>query len=172
MAKRADIMGLLAFLADISFEPNPNFLLPLAVGVAAGAGVLSAVQYFLRHRRPPEPPPASLDNTDPFVDGSASEQRIAFRRKGNAIDVVMNHPAVGGRHIEGVVIDRSVGGLCLLVDRALPVETNMTIRPLNASQIVPWTEVTVKSCRESDVGYEVGCQFVKIPPWPVLMLFG
>ena len=54
MAKRADIMGLLAFLADISFEPNPNFLLPLAVGVAAGAGVLSAVQYFLRHRRVPQ----------------------------------------------------------------------------------------------------------------------
>src|SRR5947207_15654721 len=104
-------MELYTFLADFTFDPNPNFLLPLAAGVAVGAGVVSAVHYFLRPRSTPvQPAPAADGVDDPFHSGSASEQRIAFRRKGNCIEVVMDHPVVGGRQIEGVVMNRSLGG--------------------------------------------------------------
>src|SRR6267378_484295 len=106
-------MELYTFLAELSFDPNPNFLLPLAAGVAVGAGVVSAVHYFLRPRSARMQQAPGCDGADdPFYAGSASEQRGAFRRKGNAIGVLIEHPVVGGRQIEGVVMNRSLGGLC------------------------------------------------------------
>ena len=44
--------------------------------------------------------------------------------------------------------------------------------PAHAPPMTPWTEVEVRSCRQKKDGYEVGCQFVKTPPWSILLLFG
>jgi hypothetical protein len=74
--------------------------------------------------------------------------------------------------LQGWVVDRSVGGLGLRTEVPLPVGAVFNVRPRSATAIVPWTEVEVKSCRQHAAAWEVGLQFVRTPPWSVLLLFG
>ena len=70
------------------------------------------------------------------------------------------------------VIDRSVGGLCLDSHTAYKEGTQLFLLPANAPETTPWVDVEVRSCRPSKDGYELGCRFVKTPPWAILLLFG
>jgi hypothetical protein len=62
--------------------------------------------------------------------------------------------------------------LGLFVEGPIEVGKHLNVRPINAPPITPWVEVIVKSCREANRGYEVGCQFVRTPPWAILLMFG
>jgi hypothetical protein len=108
---------------------------------------------------------------DVFLHGSASDRRAAPRRKGNSVEVVLT----AGEEkppVHGWVIDRSVGGLCLMVEH--PFEEGMTpnVRPRNCPDITPWTPIEVRSCRAQGSDWEVSCRFLKSPPYNVLLLFG
>ena len=53
--------------------------------------------------------------------------------------------------------------------------TILSIRPVNADEIVPWIDLEVRSCRASDEmpgHFEIGCQYVKSPPYSLQLLFG
>lgn len=116
-------------------------------------------------------PPA---DADPFAQGSASEQRASFRRTGNPVEIIyasaeIKHPR------RGYVLDRSVGGLRLMLDHDLAPDTVLMVRPANVSEIIPETEIVVRSCRPSATQpgqFDLGCQFVKSPPYSLLLLFG
>src|SRR5205807_67771 len=92
---------------------------------------------------------------------------VGERRTAGLVDEYC--PAGAGR---GWVLDRSVGGLCLDLSAAFPEGTRLSLFPTQAPGMTPWTEVEVRSCRQKKDGYEVGCQFVKTPPWSILLLFG
>jgi hypothetical protein len=110
---------------------------------------------------------------DPFVYGSATEKRTALRRRGNSIKVLISDLDAQARPTEGWILDRSVGGLCLQVDGAeVPVGTILSVLASNAPTGTPWTQVEVRSSRQEGDCWELGCQFVKAPPWNVLLLFG
>jgi hypothetical protein len=117
-------------------------------------------------------PAADAASSDPFIFGSTSERRIAARREGNTVEVLIADRDATTAPLQGWVVDRSVGGLGLRTDVPLPVGAAFNIRPHGAGTIVPWTEVEVKSCRQNADGWEIGCQFVRTPPWSVLLLFG
>ena len=70
------------------------------------------------------------------------------------------------------VIDRSMGGVCLLMPEALTEGTVLSIKPRKSPPGMPWVQVAVCTCKEDRTGYEVGCRFVKTPAWGVLLLFG
>lgn len=72
----------------------------------------------------------------------------------------------------GMVVDRSVGGLCLNVSRLIEVGAVLSVKPSDATPMVPWTEIEVRSCRQEGEGWQIGCRFVRTPPWSVLMHFG
>jgi hypothetical protein len=106
-----------------------------------------------------------------FLQGITRDRRAAPRRRGNVVEVELTDDA-NTPPIRGWVVDRSIGGLCLLLDQ--PVEPGMLlrVRPRNAAAGVPWTEVTLCSCRPDAGQYEVGCQFHRTPNWSLLLMFG
>lgn len=150
---------------------------PLLVGMGVGVLAIATGNVVLRRRRQsvaidlpagqaPAPP-----GYDPFVHGSPGEQRKSFRRNGNPIEVLYrlgdDKPV---RH--GLVLDRSVGGLRLGLDEEVAPGIHLLVLPHGASDMVPWTEVEVRTCRQVGDSWELGCQFVKVPPWSILLMFG
>ena len=168
----------------LAFELDPAALgawaVP-AIGLVA-TGLAFAVGVAVLNRRPgraarapagAQPGSAQArENPDPFVQGSTSERRVGARRVGNLVAVSVTDADGQSPPVDGWVADRSVGGLCLRLDAPVGVGTLLNVRPRDASAVVPWTQVEVKSCRQEADGWEIGCQFLRTPPWSVLLLFG
>jgi hypothetical protein len=101
--------------------------------------------------------------------------RGASRRQGNTVAVHIapldqkDDPSIGS------VLDRSMGGVRLALFNEVEAGTVLAIRPIHADEMVPWVEIEVRSCKLSKemVGqFEVGCQYVKSPPYSIQLLFG
>jgi hypothetical protein len=170
-------MNLSVLVADLSIDPrllDQHWLLTLAAGVVAGLCVVGMLHFLIRPRLALVPPDKGPQQpaSDPFVHGSVSEQRKSFRRQGNPVEVFIVNPKISASPFKGYVIDRCVGGLGLYVEVSVVPGQQLTVRPINAPPITPWVEVIVKSCRVSKHNFELGCQFVKTPPWAVLLMFG
>lgn len=155
--------------------PHLPLLIPVAAGVVAGFGVVGAIHFLIRPRkslRPPQPKKDAAAVPDPFVHGSSGELRKSFRREGNPVEVLIVNQQTKAPPFKGYVINRSVGGLGLLTEEMLEEGTQLSVKTTNATQMTPWIEVVVRSRREVTPGWEVGCQFLKTPPWSVLLMFG
>lgn len=109
---------------------------------------------------------------DPFLFGSATEKRASVRRGGNPVEVVLANPVFSEELGKAWVVDRSMGGLCLMSNAALRPGTILNVRPHNAPKGTPWTRIEVRSCRQESDHWEVGCKFERMPSWGVLLLFG
>jgi hypothetical protein len=103
--------------------------------------------------------------------GNTLDRRSAPRRRGNDVAVFLTAKPDAEDPLLGVVVDRSLGGLCVLVERPLQVDAVLHVR-VRSSTTVPWTPVRVKTCRQCGSEWEAGCQFLQTPVWNVLMLFG
>ena len=153
--------------------PVGSFLLPLIAGFAGGIGLTS-----LLHRRettaaPPVPEPESEAETDSVeTDGKKKDNRRLPRRSGRPLEVLVALPGETDFPKTGVVLNRSVGGLCLLLRKEYNVGTILGVFPSGGNQLTPWTETQVKSCRKHGAEFEVGVQFVKVPPYATLVMFG
>ena len=150
------------------------------VGMVASFGIMSAglvavMSVLIRRRRHTCPlPPLSKDNTakpDPFEYGSASERRAAVRRGGKPTKVYVAYADKPDELFQGWVVDRSMTGLCLLVSCEVAENSLLTLRSADAPRETPWVQVTVKRCSPHDDDWELGCQFVRTPPYGVLLLF-
>jgi hypothetical protein len=103
------------------------------------------------------------------------DQRGMHRRHGNPVEVHVGTPENKKNTTLGSVLDRSVGGVRLAVFSEVEVGTVMSIKPVHADAMVPWVDVEVRSCRRSveiPDQFEVGCQYVKSPPYSIQLLFG
>jgi hypothetical protein len=150
------------------------------IGMACTAFALAMGWAFLGKRRRPHlaaPPrkgpgePSALPR-DPFIYGSAAERRIALRRGGNPTAILVTDAERKGEPIRGWVVDRSTGGMCLAITEQVQPGTILNVRAVNAPETASWIEMEVKSCRRETDSWELGCQFIKTPPWGVLLLFG
>lgn len=120
--------------------------------------------------RPTTPPADPME--DPFVHGGKLERRTSVRRRGNAVAILVSDANARAEPISGWVVDRSMGGLCLCLSESFSPGTLLSVRAANAPSAVPWVQVEVKSCRQSNRDWEVGCKFLRTPPWSTLLLFG
>jgi hypothetical protein len=77
-----------------------------------------------------------------------------------------------GHAEEGVVVDRSTGGLCLALDRTYPDGTTLFVRPNVATTDCPWVAVVVRHCRGCRDYQLAGVEFPAPPGWNVLLQFG
>lgn len=142
----------------------------LGVGVVGTVlGMLFVTALFTRRSPrqsnvPPDP--------EPFALATTLEQRDAHRRKGNPIGVRITDAEGKGKQIDAVVINRSAGGLCLEANCPIEPCTIVSVRVINAPVTVPWIQVEIRSCRIEGAVYLLGCQFVKPPPWSIMLLFG
>lgn len=150
----------------------------VASGLLATALVLVIGSLLFRRRKvaygaPPVVSRRGLSpDNDPFIHGSATERRQALRRVGNPVSVLVTNFEQTRPRFTGWVADRSTGGLCLSVPERVEPRTVLSVRTSNAPESVPWTQVEVRNCRQVEGGWELGCQFVRTPPWSVLLLFG
>jgi hypothetical protein len=147
----------------------------LAPGVGVGFAVMTLALggWLLARKKPPQAPaePANGER-DPFAHGSVSERRSAHRRGGSQVEVAICDPELKNPPIFGWVTDRSLGGLCLRVGSALEKGLVLAVRPTKAPPITPWTHVEVKTCVRDCDAYKLGCEFVRTPPYAVLLMFG
>jgi hypothetical protein len=184
-------MLVLSFLlvGDMTWQ----MLMVPAAGVVVALAVLGAGFFFVNKRkaktaaidsvtdaeepRPRRAPPAALQGlrpaTDPFIQGGASELRQSPRRAGQSIRVsiqLVNDPKTV---FDGYVMDRSMGGLRLQVDRSLNHNQMLNVRSTDAPESVGSIQVQVRRITQlPDKSYEIGCQFIRTPPWAVLLTFG
>jgi hypothetical protein len=97
------------------------------------------------------------------------------RRQGNPIAVHVGAPEDKKNLQVGSVLDRSMGGMRLALFQQVEVGTVLSVKPTNAQDIVPWVDLEVRSCRPSTEmpdQFEIGCQYVKSPPYSIQLLFG
>lgn len=109
------------------------------------------------------------------VTTKPKDQRYAHRRQGNPVQIHVAFDAERKERDVGSVLDRSVGGMRLAMFQPVKTGTVVSIRPTHADDIVPWVELEVRSCRPSTEmpdHYELGCQYVKSPPYSIQLLFG
>lgn len=118
------------------------------------------------------PPPAVQSVAAP----KPKDQRNMHRRQGNPVEV---HVAFSANRKDepriGSVLDRSMGGMRLALFQEVEIGAKVSVRPTHADDIVPWVELEIRSCRpsvEMPDQYEVGCQYVKSPPYSIQLLFG
>ena len=101
----------------------------------------------------------------PVLDSDLPQtyERRAFVRYARRLDARWLFLGVASRDLTSAkLVDLSVTGVGLIVDRAFPVHTSLAIRLPTITQGWSTHLVRVKRCVEVRAGqYEIGCTFVK-----------
>lgn len=153
--------------------------LPIIVGGGVALAVLGFLYIANRQRRrlkrarraeTPDSAEKALNWAPP--EQSYADRRGAVRRDGTTIRVTLASATFRNGVSDGVVLDRSTGGLRIAMAAAIAPGTSMQVRASNAPDTIGFVTVLVRSCRKTGDYFEVGCEFDKTPPWNVLLLFG
>jgi hypothetical protein len=161
-------------IADYAKLFRENFWFVVAVGVTFSTMTLLLGHAIFRRKRAVESKREAEAESPPIprIFAGAREKRGFARRGGNAVPVFWTDSNGEENQRRASVIDRSAGGLRLLFDDPVELGKVLRVRPCIAADTAPWVEVHVRSCRKEDGLWEVGCQFVTIPGFNVLLLFG
>lgn len=114
-----------------------------------------------------EPAAEEEDDESKFAD-----RRAQPRRKGNPVSVQVSNSGATTEPMQGWVVDRSTGGLRLLVDQEIKPGTVLSVRPSKSHPGFTWVQIKVKSCRPERSSYNLGCQFMRKLTWTELQVFG
>lgn len=114
-------------------------------------------------------PPAPVHEED---DAAFQDRRTSPRRKGNPVPILITNASASIDSYQGWVLDRSAGGLRILVDQATPVGTILAVRPAKSHGSFPWIQVRVRNCQPERSSWSLGVQFVHKPAWGELQAFG
>ena len=103
---------------------------------------------------------------------SYADRRGTVRREGAPVRVLLSSASFRNGVNDGYVVDRSTGGLRLLMNAAMAPGSTIQVRAVNAPDTVGFVTVIVRSCKPEDDHFILGTEFEKTPPWNVLLLFG
>ncbi|CAN5192995.1 hypothetical protein BH10PLA2_BH10PLA2_37230 [soil metagenome] len=139
---------------------------PLGMGVVGLFGLLmGAVGYFVArtHRAPKEvtfnglqfPHRPELN----ALEGAGSEQRQhpRFETQSFKLRLMLDQ---GGPEIEGLVLNQSLGGVCICVQQNLPEGSVLNLRDAESAQPRTKSRVLIKHCRPHRGGWALGCQYI------------
>jgi hypothetical protein len=158
--------------------------LPVTVGGTVAVLVLTffAVQQARRRRVihpatmvPLTPAPAVISEQAAAwapPEQSYADRRGAVRREGSPVRVLLSSTSLRNGVNDGYVVDRSTGGLRIVMQSAVPPGSTLQVKAVNAPDTVGFVTLIVRSCRKHPDHFEVGTEFEKTPPWNVLLLFG
>lgn len=164
------MLSLYGFVLDI---PRQDLWLAPALGLVSTALTL-AVGRALGNRRgralaaPPQP--RGPVRYEPVSE--VRERRTSLRRRGPAVQVLVDGADPDGELWECWVLDRSTGGLGIAVPQLVVPGAILRVRTPFAPDTIPWVEVEVRRCQQTDDYWEIGVQFLQEQPWSVLLLFG
>lgn len=168
-----------ALFAFIDQLGSAGVIIP-ALGVVGALIAFFVGRLVLNGRPAPAGPVKSAAKTnepaspipDPFVHGAAGEKRFAYRRPGNSVEVGIADAEGEVELASGWALDRSAGGLRIAVPVALDVGAVVSLRPRQCSAMTPWVQVSIMNCQKHGEEWHVGCKFVRMPAWSVLVQFG
>jgi hypothetical protein len=103
---------------------------------------------------------------------TAPERRTSVRRWGNPVEVQILSRLTSANLLRGVIINRSTGGLAILVDDAYDQGDILTVRAAQAPPDVSGVDVEVRSCREAGRNWVIGCKYTETPAWNAVAWFG
>jgi len=150
-----------------SFWP---WLLLAAVGAAAAfAGIR-----LLRRKAMPKPRPAPEPaftkrrmKAGPTVypTSSPADRRTSPRREGGIVEILVSDDSAQVPAVRGRLVDRSKGGMALelIVEGEVDPGTVLSVRTADMPLNMPWVQVVVRNRRSADVGWQLGCEYVKMP---------
>jgi hypothetical protein len=164
-----------AVLSLFSFFTDQPWTIPLIGVLVASLAFMMGRRWLIARAAPAAEKPAeeAMSNmlATAVMKKSAPDRRSFPRRKGNRVEVYVTDDSKGPPML-GWVVDRSMGGLCLIVEKPLDEGAVLNVRPRQAPQTAPWTAIEIRSCRSEGSEWEVGCRFLKPPQWNDLLLFG
>jgi PilZ domain len=140
-------------------------LTPLGIGGIGIFGVIMcAVGYFVAkaHRAAHTNPsglPFPLQTETPEVTGPGGEQRRHPRFETQPVRVRLTL-SQGGSEIDGLVLNQSLGGLCICVPQNLPEGAVLNLRGVENPQDRIKSQVMVKHSRPHRGGWALGCQYL------------
>jgi hypothetical protein len=100
------------------------------------------------------------------------DKRRSLRRGGNPVPVLITDSLNTGEPLQGLVLNRSRGGLFLSVPRKIEVGRVLALRTPDFPDLVASVHVRVRHCKQRGEAWRIGCQFMEELPWSVLLLFG
>jgi hypothetical protein len=155
--------------------PGPLILF-LVIGIAVACYALYLLLSGIESQRTKKRVSASVPTIGatpgPNHAPAKREKRIASRRRGNPIPVQVRPKSAELPAIEGIVVDRSRGGLLLSLAEPVQVGTRFLVRTLNMPDNLAWIEIEARHARRKENRWLVGCAFGQELPWNVLLLFG
>jgi hypothetical protein len=166
-----------SLLTILTFFTEQPWMIPVIGALSASLAFLFGRRFLARPAPAPaatavpELPPDSTPLVTARLRKSDPDRRGAPRRKGNRIAVFLTDDP-DREPLQGWVVDRSMGGLCVMVDKPLAPGIILNIRPRKAPQTAPWIPIQIRSCRADEGEWEIGCKFVGTPQWNDLLLFG
>jgi hypothetical protein len=108
----------------------------------------------------------------PILEDGSKEKRTSLRRKGKPVPILLRDAQASQDLGEGWVLDRSRGGLYLVVPEPVAEGTFLSLRPVQAPDTMPWVRVQVRRCRPKGKRWGLGCRFESEVPWGELLQFG
>jgi len=100
------------------------------------------------------------------------EQRRSFRRRWlNPTEITLT-TAFDDAAIKGLVINRSDGGLAILVDSEYPVGSLLFAKALEMPKSIPAVTIAIRHVRSVGKLWMIGCQYVGEVPWNIKVWFG
>lgn len=147
-----------------------------AISVTAVGLGTAGLALFLGRRLLNRAPAATVRTAAPSsfefsLAATGHERRTAPRRRGNCVAAHLGDDS-DMEPTEVWVVDRSLGGLCLLADAPVEAGSHLRVCPRHASGDQFWTPIRVCSCHRDREGWMVHCQFLQVPPMNVLLLYG
>jgi hypothetical protein len=157
----------------LSFFTEQPWVIPVIGVLVASMAFLVGRRWMVARPAVEEEPPVevAVGLSTAVTKKSEPDRRSNPRRRGNRVEVYITDDAKRPP-LQGWVVDRSMGGLCLIVEKPLTEGGVFNVRPRQAPQTSPWIAVEIRSCRPEGSDWEIGCRFVKQPQWNDLLLFG
>jgi hypothetical protein len=112
-------------------------------------------------------PGSSAPEVTPILPGGPENRRRWPRRAGNPVPVFLT--AAPGK---GLVLDRSQGGLGLLLYAEVRPGTLVRVRVQGAPPDTAWVPAEVRWCAPDGTNWRAGCQFVDPLTWDEMRVFG
>jgi len=104
--------------------------------------------------------------------GAPRCKRGALRRGGNPVPVLVSNLVGPDEAIQGLVLNRSRGGLCLSVPQPIEVGRLLAVRTPDFPDDLDSVQIRVRHCMKKGDSCHLGCQFMQTHPWSVLLIFG
>jgi hypothetical protein len=99
-------------------------------------------------------------------------KRHSLRRGGNPVPVLVSDLEAPEEPIQGLVLNRSRGGLCLAVPQPIEVGRLLAVRTPDFPEGLDSVQIRVRHCNQKGDSCHLGCQFMEAHPWSVLLIFG